>query len=455
MRNLIPYLYLPIETWAREYHAKVLLAVQAAAKDWTVVLGPKTTMDQRLQDLPQGTVFQFGLHENFSPAMRRLRACGHQVVTVDEEGLVTLSPERYLRYRVSKAAMESCDASFCWGKVQHEILKDVLPRKNCCLEITGNPRVDLLRPEFRDLIEDEAATLRKQHGRFVLINGNFGSYNHVMGANYLWQALKEKGWMRTPEDEEFHRKRIALQGRFFNAFMSALPELCRAGHKVIVRPHPSEDLRPWEQVAESFPGQVKVIREGNIVPWLQAAEVVVHNGCTTAVEAFVLGKPVIAYRPEKWYDLETELPNEISVQVCSVHELLEVLGDPAKCDKQTRNERMEYAKAYIAGLEGKMASALMVDALPRANLEHSQRVLKGVSSLMRILAIDVRFKAASLLRKGGASYAQLKCGPLSKTETQDVVSKYARRLGMSKEPTVRPLGNGLLLICGNGPNKKS
>ena len=446
MRELGPFLYLPIEIWAREYHAKSLLAVQAASRGWSVVIGSKSALSQRLPRLPQGTVFQFGLHKNFSPGMAQLKAAGHKVVAVDEEGLVTLNPEHYKRYRVSAEALNNSDACFCWGEVQHRMLSDVNDLDRCSLHITGNPRMDLLRPEFRDLVDREASAIKRRYGRFLLLNGNFGSFNHAMGIDYTWKSLKSKGWMLSLEDADFHRRRVLLQGRIFNAFQKAIPSLVAAGHKIIVRPHPSESLVPWQKLSKQLGDKVTVIREGNIVPWLQAASVVLHNGCTTAVEAFVLGRPVVAFRPERHPDLESELPNRISLQAGSESELIALLADIAIEDQRSRKTREEYAQSYLAGLTGSMSSERMVDALPRVEIKDTTRKLDDLGATFREWAFAMRKSVSRLAHRKSATYVDLKCGDIVLEETQDIIVDYARRLGIQKSIPVKSIGNGLILI---------
>lgn len=439
------YLYLPIETWVREFHAKTLLGVQAAKSGWSVIIGPKTAMDRRLQTLPQGTVFQFGLHENFVPAMEKLHCAGHQIVAVDEEGLVTLNPEQYIRYRVSSKAIENSDACFCWGNTQLEMLKSVPAAPACEFHITGNPRMDLLRPEFRDLVDEEAQRLKQKFGNFLLLNGNFGSYNHAMGLEYTWQTLQSKGWMTTVSDAEFHRRRVELQGRFFHAFQEAISELIAAGHKVVIRPHPSESLRPWEKLAKDHPDRVLVMREGNVVPWLQAANVVLHNGCTTAVEAFVLGKPVIAYRPEIQSQLESELPNKISLQATTVEELLSLVADANTQDRLTRKERESYASSFLAGMSGTTASERMVKSLPMVNPHDQQRNIYSMTTVIGRWSSVLREKLSQVTKKQ-EKYVGLKCGKLDLKETIATVNEFSQRLGIEHPLKVKAIGNGLMQI---------
>ena len=105
------------------------------------------------------------------------------------------------------------------------MIREVDPSVDSKLHITGNPRMDLLRPCFRDLVESEAAGLRDQYGRFILLNGNFGSYNHAMGIDYTWKSIESKGWASTPKDKDFHNRESSCRGVFSKLFTRACPKL--------------------------------------------------------------------------------------------------------------------------------------------------------------------------------------------------------------------------------------
>ncbi len=64
---------------------------------------------------------------------------------------------------------------------------------------------------------------------------------------------------------------------------------------IVVRPHPTENQDTYRQIAARC-SRVHVTNEGNVVPWLLATKAVVHNGCTTGLEAYVLGVPALSYR---------------------------------------------------------------------------------------------------------------------------------------------------------------
>ena len=54
-----------------------------------------------------------------------------------------------------------------------------------------------------------------------------------------------------------------------------------------------------------------MIRDGNIRPWVKHAFAIMHNSCTTAIEATVSGKEVITYIPfvqnNSWGEVANEL----------------------------------------------------------------------------------------------------------------------------------------------------
>jgi surface carbohydrate biosynthesis protein len=441
----VKFLYLPIETWSREYHAKVLLALHAVKNGWQVIIGPKSQMHRRLSRLPEGAVLQFGFHKNYASEMKRLRSYGHKIVTADEEGLVTLSPEHYKRYRISAETLKQCDRCFCWGEVHSQMILEVDDSVKNKLHITSNPRMDLLRPELCDLIEREAVELRKEYGRFLLLNGNFGSFNHAMGIDYTWKSIESKGWASTPKDKEFHHKRVELQGRFFKSFYSILPKITTEERKVIVRPHPSESLIPWEELSKAHPGKIIVVRKGNIIPWLKAAEAILHNGCTTAVEAFLLGRPVVSYRPEIVPELESELPNLISMQARNEAELLSLLENILDQDSKTRQQRTDYAQKFVDMNDTTYSCDKIVNALPKVT-EHTEDKFKSLSCWKDKVVIDLKDLIGNFVYRQSSAYLGLKCGKLDLKKTNHLINEYTPRIKFKKDAKAVSIGNGLLLM---------
>ena len=57
----------------------------------------------------------------------------------------------------------------------------------------------------------------------------------------------------------------------------------------IYRPHPSEDHDYYKVIFKGVKN-INVEHDGNVIPWILACKLLLHDGCTTAIEATLAGK---------------------------------------------------------------------------------------------------------------------------------------------------------------------
>jgi hypothetical protein len=147
-----------------------------------------------------------------------------------------------------------------------------------------------------------------------------------------------------------------------------VPALARAcpDYTIVLRPHPSEKRETWSELTRDHPN-VRVVQEGSVVPWLIASEVMIHNGCQTAVEAYLLGVAAIAYQPVTSEDFDLQLPNLLSQRAFELDGLLERVR--SQLDGRFRRDPTQAAKQeelideYVASRSGAFASERIVDVL--------------------------------------------------------------------------------------------
>ncbi|MFU8831383.1 MAG: surface carbohydrate biosynthesis protein, partial [Wenzhouxiangella sp.] len=276
-------LIIPCETRSREFDAKLLLALVAANRGIEVFIGAKKLVDNRLDRFPPGVYLGKGLGDRARIGLRLALACGHELALWDEEGLVWSSPEVYWHTKIHGPNLALPGQMLAWGEANAAAWRMHPQWADAPLAVVGNPRMDLLRPRLRGLYQAEVEELNRRHGRFVLINTNFSRVN-----NYQPRQNRHLKWLREhkPDDPRggFARHKLNL----FEAFLEMLPQLCQARPQTrfVLRPHPSEAMAVWQSIAAEIPNLI-VERDGGIVPWLLAADAVIHNGCTTAVEAWM------------------------------------------------------------------------------------------------------------------------------------------------------------------------
>jgi surface carbohydrate biosynthesis protein len=422
------WLILPIETKVRELYGKLLFSFVAAEVGFIVIIGPKAEINNRSEYFPKGFILNFGLAKSYESSSRLYKKYGHKVIAIDEEGLVTLNDDIYLKYRVSEDTLKQTDLFFCWGDRQASLVKSKAVGTGCQVISSGNPRFDILRPEYKSILNEMVSDIKSKFGPMILINSNFGSFNHVNGVEYTIKSLRDKQWMTTPEDEKYHLDRINLQGRFFDYFVNMLPILSSEfkTHNIVLRPHPSENQDVWKEHAKNLPN-VHIIHDGNVDPWIMASDLVIHNGCTTAVQAFLLGKPVISYRPFIIKHLETSFPNELSDQVQSLDGLIERINEIISGSVMEPDlYKNKLADQYIAARNGWFASEkivkTMIESYSPLSIKNlflgSEPALKTVGSLFSLREFINELFKKNLDRR---HYLKHKFSGLYKDEIYDVL----------------------------------
>jgi hypothetical protein len=114
-----------------------------------------------------------------------------------------------------------------------------------------------------------------------------------------------------------------------------------------------------------------------------AAKALIHNGCTTGVEAYAMGVPAISYRAtvNDFYDLGFyRLPNLLSYQCFDFEELRLTLEKilAGELGGAGGDEREILVKQHLAGLDGPLACERIVDVCEKVIDGHFQRPKPGL-----------------------------------------------------------------------------
>jgi surface carbohydrate biosynthesis protein len=371
-----PALLIPVENQVRELDAKLLLACTAASRGLSSIIGPKREVEFRIASFPRSIFLSKSLrigNRKFFPTAAML---GHKIVAWDEEALVHLPAEIYFSRRLSPRGLKYVDHLFAWGEDNSELWRQYpdLPDRTP-IHVTGNPRNDLLRPEIRSYYGDEVNKIRSTYGEFILINTNFNHVNAFYPAQNLFKPVAAAGESAELGQAARGMPRAYAEGfrdhkqAIFEDFKKLIPDLEKSfpNHNIVLRPHPTENQAVYLNIADRC-RRVHVTNEGNVVPWLMAAKALIHNGCTTGVEAYVMRVPAISYRvsvDEFYDDGFYRLPNRLSHQCFSFEELRETLqkifdGELGPADGDRRRALVD---RHLEALEGPLACARIVDVL--------------------------------------------------------------------------------------------
>lgn len=320
-------LYLPVEIKTREMHGKLLLAYYALLNGTNVIIGEHSKVEEAALKYPAGVFLCKGYPRGY---MKRVivaaKEAGHYVVNLDEEGLIYHDSEVYLKTRMNRKFMPYHDHVFCWGENQQKMIERAYPEMKGKCTSTGNPRFDLLTPKYREVYREESEKLGKIYGPYILVNTRFTLYNTIKG----------KREERLTKHGEYIRD-------LYHHFIHMIKRMSQEFPKVtfIIRPHPAERKESYVGDLKGH-SNVQVRSEGSVIHWLMGAEALIHNGCTTGIEGYLLGQPVFSYEPIISPPFDVSLTQDVSKRASGVEELSEELkllmergeGLPVSCPER-------------------------------------------------------------------------------------------------------------------------
>ena len=297
--------YLLIEEVNRELLSRLLIGRAAAALGHPVLIGQQWWMAANFEALPPGVVLFKGNNRIQALFMQQARRAGHRAASIDEESFVSSSAtEIAAQYHV--LAEENCELFFAQGQFQRDAVVARFPGAADRVVITGNPRTDLLRdPSFRpnDPIVER---YRAEVGRYILVNTNFTTINPKRGDVYsYYQTCLRMGVLDDPSATPFNRFMTWCDWERENLRMMVRLVRLLAGQRddrqIVLRPHPSERADIWRDRLADNP-TVDVMVDGDHLAWIDRSEVLVHSGCSTGLEAYLLDRPAISLTPgDKWW----------------------------------------------------------------------------------------------------------------------------------------------------------
>lgn len=314
----------PIEIAARELDGVLYLALHLAARGLPTLLGERMVNQYVLSS--GKPVIYFDSDQNLS-VNEAVLAAGGRVLNLNPEGLNQWDRQEVVDnlLRIAPCVTRIC----AWGEHQAALLRSRMPQdKTGLVAVTGYPSFDPANRDFLPYYRNDSLT--RKHGEdYILMNTSF-TCNHVMGfENYVAMLGRMKEW-RIYKDEAFlnHKRRAAeYQRRMLEPFVDLARRIAARfpERHVVIRPHPVENMEFYRSRTRDLPN-VFVDRAGSVRHWIATARAVIHHDCTTGLEALLLGKPVIQFRPFFDAELAALIVSSLGVPATSADQVLDILA---------------------------------------------------------------------------------------------------------------------------------
>ena len=456
MSKFLPLL-IPVENQVRELDPKLLLAVIAAKEGMKSYIGYRTEMDIVISKLPRGLYLAKSFTQRSDKMFRILSKLGHIICAWDEEALVHYPPDIYFTRRLSATALNYVSHLFAWGRKNEELFRSY-PQfpQNLPIHQVGNPRLDLLRKEFTSFYQNDVDLIRKQYGNFILVNTNFGNVNaHLPYLNLFINRDEQGDYLNmgrgaTGMGREFAEGRARYKQTIFEKFMALIPILAESFKdiNVIIRPHPVENKQPYIELAGKFKN-VKVDQQGNVIPWLRAANAVVHSGCTTGIEAFLSARPAVAYVPlkEKRFGYDACLPDQLSYCCSSHSEVINTIENILAGNQAPFNSSA--LLDYVDFHQETLCCSKIVDVLQQVNFAENNQQQRNrphgwlLANKRRLIK---RVKSNFPRSKYHQSFQEVRFPTLNQADLSKKVSAFAEALKMDSTPSIKQVSRHIFLV---------
>ena len=446
-------LYFPIEIHSREIHSRLFLANAAVSDGWDVVIGPRFELSALLEFMPPGVYLGIGFHTSAVKIAQKLKPVGHFIVSLDEEGMVRLAPEYYREYRVDKQIFDVSEKVICWSIGHLNEIKQLANDREKLIAL-GNPRLDILSTKARSMFFMEAEKIRETHDDFILINSSFGTANHLHGIDYWRGELEKRGWFDTEDKAHYQNLRIKFQTETFHAMRDLAVSIAEKKLKLVIRPHPSECLEAWRELEKSYPSVITVVREGNVIPWMLASKVIIHNGCTTAIEGRLLDKYVVSYRPTTEPLVESELANSVGLQFIDKDKLVKFLVERLKFKDPTWPELPELNNNEIirSTAEENFAFKFLRQIKSPSNYPTKLDSFGIYKRIVLILWRRVKLFISGIRNRAGRAYEEQKCRRVTQQEAEYALEQLNKNSNSKVCTSVYKLTQRSILIRNNKRN---
>ncbi len=457
-------IYIPIEIKVRELEGKLLLALTAAQKGHTVILGDKgnTRMLAVKGLLPKGIYHNKSLTpgDGKQGSLYKIFKNGYIITSQDEEsGLVDESYEDFAKLRFSSETISLTSKVFAWGKHDEESLKNIYPEHIEKITSTGSPRVDFWRHEFKSYFDQLDFNNTNKFLPYILVVSNFSS---LLDENRFWDKaarLRKTGYFDRIKDwEAYFYNNSAYQLQLIYKFIVMIRELSNTfpNINIVVRPHPVESIEAWEKILGNTEDNVIINRKGTISSWIRNSSLIIHNGCTSALEAAICGTHRIAYRPLP-SEYERSIPNRISYQAESLGELKKMVSDlldgrSLKSEKEVKNETNKLINRRFNNYEGSFAANNIVEVweelAEKYNLKQNSPddlVSLKTENILKGKLKNLYKKTSSLFQRNKKNKKKLlssshKFPHLKESEVQKIINQLQISLGQFQDVKFKKYG---------------
>ncbi|WP_439409347.1 surface carbohydrate biosynthesis protein [Bradyrhizobium sp. DASA03076] len=363
-----PHVCLVVDNPLRDLEGLVLLARQLSTRGVRATLVPMYEQGFDVPALRPDLVLVNYTRPNNADLIKSYKSAGILVGVLDTEGIGGKNADQFANMVKSAGCPDLIDLYCVWGQSQYAaFLRQGTVAANL-LHATGCPRYDFCAPPWR------AALPKPSIGSgYVLINTNFPTVNPRFSGS---TSHEEESMVKAGFSREFARQFIADGAHAYRSTLDMAIKLAQHFSDVqfVLRPHPFENIGSYDAFA-ALPN-AKVIQSGTSLEWISGASLLIHQNCSTAIEATMLNVEPLSM---EWFNtpaLRLDAATKVSRGAAKEAEMLELV-------RQGLEGRMPPLPAETATFRREILSDLYTAVDGASSARVSEAVLATISAARR------------------------------------------------------------------------
>jgi surface carbohydrate biosynthesis protein len=408
-----------------------LLGRQLAARGATATLVPMYEQGFDVPALRPDLVLVNYTRPNNADLIKSYKRAGILVGVLDTEGIGGKNPDQFAEMVKSVGCTDLVDLYCVWGQAQHAAFLRHSTVPAALLRATGCPRYDFCAAPWRAALPRPPV-----EPGYVLINTNFPVANPRFSNS---SSDEEEAMVQAGFSREFARQFIIDAGKAYRSVLETSIRLAKHFKNVqfVLRPHPFENIGSYDALAELPNFHVR--QDGTSLEWISGARVLVHQNCSTAIEATMLKVEPLSM---EWFNtpsLRLDAATRVSRGAGSESDLIELvqlgldgrLPPVAGEAEEFRNQIIGDFFTAIDGASSSRVTEVVLDAIATARAGKLATPVLSRLSLRGVAAEAVRralgYKASSALRRS-YSAPENERRRLGKAFTPEMVNSVLRRI---------------------------
>lgn len=449
-------IYIPIEIKARELISKLFFIADNVKEDFVFFIGNKTDTRRAVSLFGKGIYFYKSINWYDTDRIKYIKNKGHIYISLDEEGGATqsdhLSFQSLLKYRSSEENISLVDRIFTWGNFDYIGWRSKYQKYRDKIFKTGSPRFDLWRPKiYSKIFKNEILQLKKYSPYFFIPSTFISSYDWLQKeiANEKKMKKNNKKISATLLKKRINARKDSYKN--YLAYIKMIKKLSKdfPEHKIIIKPHPSENILDWEKNFKNEKySNILIDNKFDLTTYIAASNCVIFSESTAGIQSIIMNKKAISYKLKNNVTFRN-FANTCAPNTSNYKTLLNYLKKKISLKEKTFYKKRIKDRFYISNRTSSKVIMKNIKILQKNNIHFSSLNFKSkfygsfffIKDSLKFFLIKIKDK---ILKNGNdfKSYSIKMPGGIKRNE----IEKFFKKLNLINKIKVIKFGKSGYLI---------